>query len=135
MWYCTRCVVRDLLSERDLPAGAHRFGVLTLLVPPTDAVMLQVDPRRAFPDESRRSLSLLPTPSDSSEMPGVVRSVRCEGLLRASMCVRRGEAVCRASLNTKCDCKVLLIAIGHRLGTSISDTASSAGLAGRPHAK
>jgi hypothetical protein len=42
-------VVRDLLSERDLPAGAHRFGALTLLVPPTDAVMLQVDPPPGIP--------------------------------------------------------------------------------------
>ena len=35
-------VVRDLLKKEDLPARAHPLGELTMLVPPTDAVMLQV---------------------------------------------------------------------------------------------
>jgi hypothetical protein len=34
--------VRDLLRRQDLPSAAHRLGTLTLVVPPTDAVMLQI---------------------------------------------------------------------------------------------
>lgn len=37
-----KMVVRDLLKKEDLPARAHMFGELTMLVPPTDAVMLQI---------------------------------------------------------------------------------------------
>lgn len=36
------CVVRDLLKRKDLPSRAHLLGMLTLVVPPTDAVMLQI---------------------------------------------------------------------------------------------
>ena len=38
----SKMVVRDLLKKEDLPARAHSLGELTMLVPPTDAVMLQI---------------------------------------------------------------------------------------------